>query len=220
MTYANRGPQHSGQSYSSFGASHSKLSPEEQQKAQLEQKKLEQQNKLEKARHQKYAVDREKGIFHPGDPQTKTRHVSQDACDAGAGKMPPAEMERRLKAGLMPPEIVGLAATVEQLKDPANKLPPFESKALKGQPTPQAEQTKGPITPQAETPKVAQAPKEMHASAGHTAQTETPVQQFQHRLTDGAVKRLERNKARLTQVQPSEQAVGDATHACATGCRA
>jgi hypothetical protein len=156
MTYANRGPQHSGQSYSYSGASHSKLSPEEQQKAERERQKQEQQNKQEKARHEKYAVDREKGIFHPGDPQTKTRHVSQEKCDAGAGKMPQAEMERRLNAGLMPPEMVALVNTVEQLKDPANQLPPVYSTTYQAQPTPQAAQTKGSLTPQAETPKVAQ----------------------------------------------------------------
>ncbi len=193
MTYANRGPQYSGQNYS-HGASHdsfSGMSPAERKQAEAEAQKereqLERQNKLEKARHEKYAVDREKGIFHPGDPQAKIVEIT-DPAKKGMSR---AEQERRIKDGTLPPEFATLHALIELRKDPANQRPPVELRGVRGP------------SPQTESPQLSQAPKETRASTGHTAQTETPVQQFQHRLTDGAVKRLERNKARLTQVQGS-----------------
>jgi hypothetical protein len=40
---------------------------------------------------------------------------------------------------------------------------------------------------------------------GQGAVPQTPVEQFQHRLKDGAIHRLEQNKARLTQVQGTYQ---------------
>jgi stress-induced morphogen len=137
MTYANRGPQHSGQNYS-FGSTsstfsqQSSLSPEEQKqaeaKAPLEREKLEQQDKREKARHEKYAVDREKGIFHPGDPQAKIVEIT-DPAKKGMSR---AEQERRIKDGSLPPEFADLHALIESRKDPANQRPPVELRGVRG----------------------------------------------------------------------------------------
>jgi A nuclease family of the HNH/ENDO VII superfamily with conserved AHH len=165
MTYANQGPQHSGQNYS-YGASHDSfagMSPAERKRAEAEAQKeseqLERQNKLEKARHEKYAVDRAKGIFHPGDPQTKIVEIT-DPAKKGMSR---AEQERRIKDGTLPPEFADLHALIESRKDPANQRPPVELRGFRGP------------SPQIESPQLAQAPKEMHPSPGHaltTPQTE------------------------------------------------
>jgi hypothetical protein len=141
MTYANQEPQHSGQNYISIGPSHnslSRMSPEEQKQAekeaQLEREQLEAHEKREKARHEKYAIDREKGIFHPGDPQTKIIEIT-DPAKKGMSR---AEQERRIKDGSLPPEFADLHALIERRKDPANQRPPVKLRGFRG-PTPQAE---------------------------------------------------------------------------------
>jgi integrase len=138
MTYANRGPQHFGQK-KSFDPSHRAFSnplPEEhnqaEQKGQLEGEKLEEEKKQDKARHEKYALDRKKGIFHPGDPQTKIVEIT----DPAKKRMSRAEQERRIKDGSLPPEFADLHALIEYRQDPAHQRPPIELRGFR-KPTPQ-----------------------------------------------------------------------------------
>jgi hypothetical protein len=101
--------------------------------------------------------------------------------------IPRAEYERRLKDGSLPPVFGRLLARLDHMEaHPDDLYGPLRVEPLM-EPVTQAQQ-------------VASARVQRHG-----AKPETPVEQFQHRLKDGAIHRLEQNKARLTQVQGTYQ---------------
>jgi hypothetical protein len=164
---------------------------QEQEHNSYWQSRQAQRNQQQQEREEKYKYNQLDWLA----PEPKQPLKVTQVTDPKAGWMSREAQERQIKAGTLNSDFDGLRAISDYMMaaHPADLLPhganldEWLAKA-------QAFKT------EQNGVQVASARVQ-----GHGARPETPVEQFQHRLKDGAIHRLEQNKARLTQVQGSYQ---------------